>query len=162
MCIFSIIISLLCPLRASASPALQSSTPYTPASAFPSLGATFAPQTTGPARVAGLDTLLTAAGVDNEEDADFLHPLGSAAAFPGPAAPSLKCRRDSPPGFYVTITATAAATTTCPVSPMATTIALYHGSGSPFGLIVRCSSDLGAPDELLEYDGHQCCMISAA
>ena len=113
-------------------------------------------------RVAGLDTLLTAAGVDNEEDADFLHPLGSAAAFPGPAAPSLKCRRDSPPGFYVTITATAAATTTCPVSPMATTIALYHGSGSPFGLIVRCSSDLGAPDELLEYDGHQCCMISAA
>ena len=50
-----------------------------------------------PARDAGFDALLQAAGGDDEDDADFSHPLGSAAAAPGPAAPSLKRRRDSPP-----------------------------------------------------------------
>ena len=78
----------------------QSSTPSTPSSSFAS-PATSAPRTTGPVRVAGFDALLQAAGGDDEDDADFSHPLGSAAAAPGPAAPSLKRRRDSPPGFYV-------------------------------------------------------------
>ena len=78
---------------------LQSSTPSTPSSSFAS-PATSAPRTTGPVRVAGFDALLKTAGVDDEEDADFSHLLGSAAAAPGPAAPSLKRRRDSLPGFY--------------------------------------------------------------
>ena len=76
----------------------QSSTPSTPSSSFAS-PATSAPRTTEPVRVAGFDALLKTAGGDDEEDADFSHPLGSAAA--APAAPSLKRRRDSPPGFYV-------------------------------------------------------------
>ena len=57
----------------------ESSTPSTPSSSYAS-PATSAPRTTGPVRVAGLDALLTATGVDDEEDADFSHPLGSAAA----------------------------------------------------------------------------------
>ena len=43
---------------------------------------TSASRTTGFARVTGLGALLTAAGIDDEEDADFSHPLGSAAAAP--------------------------------------------------------------------------------
>ena len=42
----------------------------------------------------------------------------------------------------------------------ARSIALSHGSGSLFGPIARCSSDLGAPDELLEHDDGECCKCS--
>ena len=100
----------------------QSSTPSTPSSSFAS-PATSAPRTTGPVRVAGFDALLKTAGVDDEEDADFSHLLGSAAA-----ARALLLRHSSAdeirrPAFTsgLTITATASATTTCPVAPMATT-----------------------------------------
>jgi len=44
-----------------------------------------APRTTGPARIAGLGALLTAVGVDDEEEAEFSHPLGSTAAAPTPS-----------------------------------------------------------------------------
>jgi len=112
---------------------LQSSTPYTPASAFPSLGATSASRTSGPARVAGLDDARTAVGVYDEEDADFPHPLGSAAVAP---APSLE-RRRSTPESHVGCDSDSEDDMLSDSDDDTGSIALSHGSGSDFGLIPR-------------------------